>query len=65
VDFARAQLVGLAERGTFVAVQAANAVRVVAKTDAQVAQANEISKALVGKFPAQIRFMDGVYQGEM
>ena len=65
VDFARGQLVALAERGNFVTVQAVNAVRVVAQTDAQIAQSNELSKAVVGKFPAQIRFMDGVYQGEM
>ncbi len=64
VQFAREQLLGLAERGTFEPVQAYNALRLVSQSDADRAKLDELSRALVTKYPAQIRFMEGVYQGE-
>jgi hypothetical protein len=64
VQFAREQLLGLAERGTFEPVQAYNAARLVSESDADKAKLDEIARSLVAKYPAQIRFIDGVYQGE-
>ena len=64
VVFARDQLTGLAERGTFAAVQAGNAVRLVAQTDAEKQKANEIATSLISRFPAQMRFISGMNSEE-
>lgn len=64
VAFAREKLIELAERGTFAAVQAGNAVRLVAQTDAEKQKANEIATSLVSRFPAQMRFIAGMSPDE-
>ncbi len=56
-DFARGQLAALAERGSFAAVQAANALLLIAQSDADRKQADEIIAKLRMKFPAQQRFL--------
>ena len=56
-DFARAQLAALAERGSFAAVQAANALLLIAQSDAEKKQADEIVAKVRMKFPAQQRFL--------
>lgn len=58
-DFARTQLSALAERGSFAAVQAANALVLIAQTDAEKKQAEEIVAKIRMKFPAQQRFLSG------
>ena len=56
-DFARAQLAALAERGSFAAVQAANALLLIAQSDVEKKQADEIVAKVRMKFPAQQRFL--------
>jgi type II secretory pathway pseudopilin PulG len=56
-DFARGQLAALAERGSFAAVQAANALLLIAQSDADKKQAEELVAKVRMKFPAQQRFL--------
>ena len=56
-EFARSQLVGLAERGSFAAVQAASTLLLIAQSDAEKAQAQELVAKLKVKFPAQQRYL--------
>lgn len=56
-DVARSQLAALAERGSFVAVQSANTLLLIARSDADKQQAAEIVAKLKVKFPAQQRFL--------
>lgn len=56
-DFARGRLADLAERGSFAAVQAANALLLISRSDEEKKQADEIVAKLRVKFPAQARFL--------
>lgn len=56
-DLARAQLVALAERGSFTAVQATNALLLIAQSDADKKQVDELAAKVRMKFPAQQRFL--------
>lgn len=56
-EFARTQLAGLAERGSFAAVQAASTLSLIAQTDAEKAQAQELVAKLRVKFPSQQRYL--------
>lgn len=61
---ARAQLLALAERGNFTAVQAANALQVVSDTTEEKAQAQQILLTVRAKFPAQQKFLSASVDGE-
>jgi hypothetical protein len=56
-EFARTHLVGLADRGSFAAVQAATTLSLIAQTDAEKAQAQELVAKLRVKFPSQQRYL--------
>lgn len=56
-DFARTQLTALAERGSFAAVQATNALSLIAQSEADKKQLDEIVAKVRMKFPAQQRFL--------
>ena len=56
-EFARTQLVGLAERGSFAAVQAASTLVLIAQSDAEKTQAQELVAKLRVKFPSQQRYL--------
>jgi hypothetical protein len=56
-EFARTQLASLAERGSFAAVQAASTLSLIAQSDAEKAQAEELVAKLRVKFPSQQRYL--------
>jgi len=56
-DFARTQLTALAERGSFAAVQATNALSLIVQSEADKKQLDEIVAKVRMKFPAQQRFL--------
>jgi hypothetical protein len=56
-EFARNQLVALAERGSFAAVQSASTLVLIAQSDAEKAQVQELVAKLKSKFPAQQRYL--------
>lgn len=57
-EFARGQLVQLAERGDVAAVQAAKTLSLIAQSDAEKVQAQELVAKLRMKYPIQQRFLD-------
>jgi hypothetical protein len=59
-----AQLLSLAERGSFAAVQAANALQVAAETSEEKAQASQVIATVRTKFPAQQKFLSASVDGE-
>ncbi len=61
---ARAQLLSLAERGSFAAVQAANALQVFSDTPEEKEQAKQIISGVRVKFPAQQKFLSTSADGE-
>ena len=56
-DFARAQLVRIAEQGSFVAVPAASTLVTIAATDPEKAQSQQLVDTLRAKYPSQQRFL--------
>jgi hypothetical protein len=56
-DFARAQLVSLAEKGSFAAVPAANTLMLIAVSEAEKTQAQQLATTLRSKYPSQQRFL--------
>lgn len=56
-DFARTQLAAISERGSFAAVQATNALSLIAQSEADKKQLDELVAKVRMKFPAQQRFL--------
>jgi hypothetical protein len=56
-DFARTQLMAIAERGSFAAVQATNALSLIAQSEADKKRLDELVAKVRMKFPAQQRFL--------
>lgn len=63
-DFARDQLVRLAERGSFAAVPAANTLMMIAVTEPEKAQARQLAETLRTKYPSQQRFLTNLGDSE-
>lgn len=62
--FAREQLVKLAERGSFAAVPAANTLVMIAVSEPEKAQAQQLAEALRAKYPSQQRFLTNLGDSE-
>jgi hypothetical protein len=62
--FAREQLVLLAQQGSFVAVPAATTLSLIAVSDAERTQAQQITSTLRSKFPSQQRFLTNLGDSE-
>ena len=62
--FAREHLVKLAERGSFAAVPAANTLGMIAVTEPEKAQAQQLAEALRAKYPSQQRFLTNLGDSE-
>jgi hypothetical protein len=63
-EFARAQLVRLAEQGSFAAVPAATTLRMIATSDSERAQAQQLADTLRSKYPSQQRFLTNLGDSE-
>ena len=63
-DFARGQLVRIAEQGSFVAVPAANTLIMIAVTEPEKAQAQQLADTLRAKYPSQQRFLTNLGDSE-
>ncbi len=63
-DFARAQLVRIAEQGSFVAVPAATTLVVIAVTEPERIQAQQLADRLRTKYPSQQRFLTNLGDDE-
>lgn len=63
-DFARAQLVRIAEQGSFAAVPAASTLVTIAATDPEKAQAQQLVDTLRAKYPSQRRFLTNLGDSE-
>ncbi|MEN9845768.1 MAG: hypothetical protein RIS36_915 [Pseudomonadota bacterium] len=63
-EFARGQLVRIAEQGTFVAVPAASTLLTIAVSDPEKAQAQRLVDALRTKYPSQQRFLANLGDSE-
>ena len=62
--FAREQLVKIAERGSFAAVPAANTLVMIAVSEPEKAQAQQLAEALRAKYPSQQRFLSNLGDNE-
>ena len=62
--FAREQLVKIAERGSFAAVPAANTLGMIAVSEPEKAQAQQLAEALRAKYPSQQRFLTNLGDSE-
>ncbi len=63
-EFARSQLIRIAQQGEFAAVPAANAVMMIAVSESEKAQARQLADALRSKYPSQQRFLTGLGDSE-
>jgi len=63
-EFARGQLVIIAERGSFAAVPAATTLTMIAVSDAEKTQAQELVTKLRAKYPSQQRFLSNLEDSE-
>ncbi len=63
-DFARGHLVRIAEQGQFAAVPAANALMMIAVSEPERAQAQQLAEALRARYPSQQRFLTSLGDSE-